>query len=708
MEESMAPYTLEIGRDAAFSEIACRAEGVPFNFYTHDTPLEPGEYYWRVNSDIAPKVFTVEGGVPVTPIPSRDCRYKNALNTHPRIWMNPAKIEAYRAKVKAGDANFDAFYKNSVLPRIEEGFPKEPPRYPNDIRVVKLWRKNYMDCQVALCYVRSLSVAGVILEDNGIIEKAKSALLELAGWDYSLETGSTTRLYNDECAYRVGYGLAYGYDWLYNHMDASQRETVLNSLYQRTKEVAEYAIIEKKIHNFPYDSHAIRSLSMMMIPCCIALLDFESNDPRHKDAQNWLDYAIEYISALYTPWGGADGGWAEGPLYWTTGMAFVTEALGLVRNYMDINLFERPFFRATGDYILHCNPSDTYRASFGDQSNIGQKPGPKTAFNMRIFAGNTGNGHYQWFFNRVMERAEMAPEHFSDKGWWDLYYDDIVYSTNYAPVTEIAPPSGTQVKHFRDIGWVAINKNMADFDNHIFLLMKSSPFGSLSHSHADQNTFVLYAFNQPLIFISGYYEGYSTKMHLNWRKQTKSANTILIDGIGQYSGLDYDGAYKARAENQDITAGEEKINQLAAKGKIVEVTTTPEHTLIVADATQAYALTVPYLKKYIREIYWREDNTIVIKDYVDLAQKGRVTSLLHTIAPFEIADNGNFALKVGSVALTGTVTSTSGVESITQTDKFIGVPEEEYEGLDCHHHLSVNTGLAESHEITTYLRISKE
>jgi len=705
MCEDKAPYVLEIGQAPDLSN-ASLVDGVPYNFYTPGRPFAPGKYYWRVNSDTTIKSFIIDDNLPSTPLPARGERYKQAQNTHPRIWMSPGKIADFKAKHKSGDAAFDLFYVNSVLPRIEKGFPVEPQRYPNDMRVIDLWRANYMTCQVAMCYIRSLSIAGVLLDDTGIIEKAKAALLDIARWDYSLATGSTTRVYNDECAYRVGHALAYGYDWLYNHMSADEKETVLESLYNRTKEVAEYAITEIKIHNFPYDSHAVRSLSMMIIPCCIAMLDFENPDARHQDAKAWLDYAIEYLSAIYTPWGGTDGGWAEGPAYWTSGMAFVTEAANFVRNYLEIDLFKRPFFQNTGDFMLNCNPPDTYYASFCDQSNQGSKPGPKAAFIMRLFAGVTGNGLYQWYFNRVMERDSMAPKHFSDSGWWDLYYDDLVFSTDYGTVPESAPEPGTLVKHFEDIGWVAVNKNMGDFDNHVMLLTKSSPYGSLSHSHADQNTFVLFAYGKPLIINSGHYVGYATEMHLNWRKQTKSANTILIDGKGQYAGPDHEGHHRARAGNQNITAGEEKERQLAAKGRIVDVTH-DGNVEITADATQAYVQNVPYLDKYLRKITWHKDGLLVIKDYITLAKPGKVSALLHAVNPFDVG-NGAFNLKVDNVTLEGTAQATSGLKSITQGSGFDGVSAKETEGLAKNYHISVNTKEAMEHEIIISLRLVKQ
>ena len=77
-----------------------------------------------------------------------------------------------------------------------------------------------------------------------------------------------------------------------------------------------HVIEHARIHLFPYDSHAVRSVASVMVPACIALLG------EHPRAQEWLDFAIDYYDTLYSPWGGADGGWAEGPHYWTTAMAY--------------------------------------------------------------------------------------------------------------------------------------------------------------------------------------------------------------------------------------------------------------------------------------------------------------------------------------------------------------------------------------------------
>jgi len=245
------------------------------------------------------------------------------------------------------------------------------------------------------------------------------------------------------------------------------------------------------------------------------------------------------------------------------------------------------------------------------------------------------------------------------------------------------------------------------------LLAKSSPFGSISHSYADQNTFSLFAFGKPLIITSGHYVAYGSQMHLNWRKQTKSSNTLLIDGLGQFSGYDWAQHHEARGRSQDITAGEQKAKQLAAKGDIIGIVETDEYITITMDATAAYTENVPYLESYVRELTWvkcesNDRGKLVIKDIVKLAQDGCITSVLHGLNPFDI-EGDNFAMSLDGVELKGCAAhSVSGVKAITQSDKFDGVEDAgELEGLENQHHLHITTNAAKEHLLTVELEFCR-
>ncbi len=536
-----------------------------------------------------------------------------------------------------------------------------------------------MDCQLALNQVRFLSVAGVILEDETILAQAKKDLLELCHWDYN---GSTHRSYHDEAAFRVTGAIVWGYDWLYNYLSDEDKAFVKSVLLERTKQITSHVIEHSKVHVNLFDSHAIRSISSVIVPASIVLF---GDTP---EAADWLHYSVDYLNILYTPWGGKDGGWSEGGLYWTTGMAFLIEALNLLKNFGDVNLFKRPFFAKTGDFPLYCFPQDTYRASFCDQSNLGDYPNLKTAFNAREFAGNNKNGMYQWYFDNISARDSYDNTDFANTGWWNFYFDDMVFHSNYGTLPSTPPPNGRVVKWFQDIGWVAIHNHMDDPENHISFITKSSPYGCISHSHGDQNAFCLFAFEEPLLIEGGYYIGFNSSMHKDWRRQTKSKNCILIDGIGQY-------------------AAQEKAKQLAAKGKISSVTETAHSVHVKADATQAYSETVPYLKSYIRETYFVEDSYFVIIDRVSLAQEGEVSYLLQSLyKPNILALNVEIAGKKAKLQVNFPYVS-AGVKEISYHDQFTGVNPEELVGLDNHFHTSLVTQKATDHLLVSVLNPTK-
>lgn len=682
-------YILQVSSEKDFSSSDMLVEkGIPYNLFTPSQPFKDGSYYWRYAIyDSERKERTSEWSktrsfeitdIPYeTPLPVREERYPESLD-HPRLWLKGEEINQLREDIREDSSQYDwdEFYQKSVEPFIERPLIPEPEPYPNNNKVASLWRQMYMDCQIALNAVRHLSVAGIILEDKKLIEKGREWLLHLTSWDTE---GTTSRDYNDEAAFRIAAGIAWGYDWLYHHLTEEDRKEVRRNLYRRTEQVAYHVMRRSKIHQVPYDSHAVRSLSSVLVPCCIALLEEDS-------AKEWLDYTIDYFSAIYTPWGGMDGGWAEGPHYWMTGMAYIIDALNLIKNFTGIDLYKRPFFQKTGDFPLYVYSPDTVRASFGDQANLGDRPGLKVGFNIRQFAGVTGNGLYQWYYERTLEWDTNADEKFYNSGWWDFRFDNLMYKHDYQEVHAQSPKDQIeQVKWFKDVGWVAMHAEMDKPEEHIQFLTKSSPYGSISHSHGDQNSFLLHAYGEPLAIQSGYYVAFNSTMNKHYRRLTESKNAILIDGHGQYAGAD-------------------KILNKEASGEIEEVKEGEGYAYVKADATNAYKANVPYLQKYIRETYFVNNRYFVIIDNVDLEQEGAIQWLYHSLTEMRIKDQ-SFRIEGEKAGLYGSfVYSSSSDLTISQTDQFPeSVDPSEIEGLPNQWHLSASTRKAKRHRLATLL-----
>jgi hypothetical protein len=302
--------------------------------------------------------------------------------------------------------------------------------------------------------------------------------------------------------------------------------------------------------------------------------------------------------------------------------------------------------------------------------------------NLRQFAGATGNGAYQWYCDenlRTNPGTEMA---FYNWGWWDTNFDELVFQTDF-PVVEATPPvSG--LRHFKGIGWVGVQHAMDDPDSHIHFVFKSSQFGSISHSHGDQNSFCMSAFGEDMAIQSGHYVAFNSSMHRTWRRQTRSKNAILINGKGQY-------------------AEKDKSKAMAATGRILAAETHEDHYLIRGDATGAYQSLSPEVIRAEREIYFVRNSYFVIIDKVDAETPVTVDWLLHANNAYDLGkssfrNTGNKAGFYGQV-----VWSEGGKPKISQDTGFADVDTADYEGLPVSTVLKAHYPAAKRHRIATLL-----
>ncbi len=682
-----ARYVLRLSTDPAFPKGKTQQfTDLPLNFFTPDATLPPADYHWSyatwdgdavTSTWSTPRSFTIAEGLTETPLPSRDERLKGVAMDHPRLWMTNDRLGDFMDAVKADPdhCTWSTFYEKSVLPWMDRDIIREPAGYPNHQRTAPIWRQTYIDLQEVWYAIRHLAIGGKVTGDAAMTARAKEWLLEAASWD---PMGVTSRAYTDEWAYRVCNAIAWGYDWLHDELSEDERATVRTALLERTRDIAEHAILNAKIHLFPYDSHAVRSVSLVIVPACIALLGDDEND----DARDWLNYCIEFLSTVYSPWGDSDGGWAEGTHYWMMGIAYLIDAANRLKSYTGLDLYKRPFFQNTGDFPLYCKAPNTRRATMGDDSTMGDLPCVKTGLNLRQFAGATGNGAYQWYCDenlRTNPGTEMA---FYNWGWWDTNFDELVFQTDFPVVEATAPESG--LRHFKGIGWVGVQHAMDDPDSHVHFVFKSSQFGSISHSHGDQNSFCMSAFGEDMAIQSGHYVAFNSSMHRTWRRQTRSKNAILINGKGQY-------------------AEKDKSKAMAATGRILAAETYDDHYLIRGDATGAYQSLSPEVTRAEREIYFVRNSYFVIIDKVDAETPVTVDWLLHANNPYELGkssfrNSGDKAGFYGQV-----VWSEGGKPEITQETGFADVDPADYEGLPVSTVLKAHYPAATRHRIATLL-----
>jgi hypothetical protein len=111
---------------------------------------------------------------------------------------------------------------------------------------------------------------------------------------------------------------------------------------------------------------------------------------------------------------------------------------------------------------------------------------------------------------------------------------DLLSLATYDPsLKSRSPLELPQAREFPRAGLASLHTALGDQDQDISFLLRSSPYGSVSHGHADQNAFVIEAFGRGLAIATGYYPWYGSPHHHEWTRATRSVNSILVNGEGQ-------------------------------------------------------------------------------------------------------------------------------------------------------------------------------
>ena len=172
-----------------------------------------------------------------------------------------------------------------------------------------------------------------------------------------------------------------------------------------------------------------------------------------------------------------------------------------------------------------------------------------------------------------------------------------------------SPSTMNPSRYFPGVGLVSLHTELGNAEEDIHLLFHSDPYGPLSHAHADQNAFTIEAFGEPLAIASGYYPWYNSNHHRNWQWETRSSNSITIDGwIGQ-----------PRRDPK-------------SSGKITSFENHELYDYVVGDATQAYQ---GMLKKFVRHIIHIRPGVYIMIDELEAPKPVTFEWWMHAFSEME-------------------------------------------------------------------------
>jgi hypothetical protein len=607
-------------------------------------PLPAGKWFWRYGIEGPggttygrPRPFTVPPSARPFPFPDLDEVARRIPRDRPRLFFpgdRLAKVrEAARGELKEAVGDLVKSCRKHVGEELvpEPGYqPKEPDlRGPWAVNVMRTTRPP-MDAmeRCALAYL----VAG----DRELGLEAKRRLLHFFSWD---PKGPTSFFAYDEPPMWVMMRGTRAYDWTRDLFDDAERARVEANMKARALQFLE-RLQSLPFEASPYESHAGR-LPGFLGECALSFIH------EWPEAREWLEYAILLYSTSYPAWGGDDGGWQEGPGYWSAYMGFALHFVVALKSAAGADLTAKPFFRNTPYYALYTATPYHEHTPFGDGA-MG-RPGRGQGAVLHAFSSLLRDPALRWYAEATGYRPGT----------------DLLGLATYDPTVAARPPLDLpQARSFPSAGLVSIHTALGKADEDVSFLLRSSPFGSVSHGHADQNAFAVEAFGKGLAIATGYYPWYGSPHHQDWTRATRAVNSILVDGQGQ------------------------ERRSAEARGVITAFIPGEGYDSAEGEAGRAYG---ERLRRFRRHVVHVRPGTFVIFDDLEAPKPSTFQWLLHAHDRFEI-DEGARAFKVrrAPAAMEVRLFLPADVK-ISQTDRYEPEPEDTKGAWKATWHLTAGT-----------------
>ena len=631
-------YLLSISRNADFSNekksfIVDQNQLIeaPINVHIPHEPMPVGRWFWRVGVKLfdgrivwgKTRQFIVPGSADEWPLPKIDELVAEIPKSRPRLLFCGDRLEKVRSQCRTILRREYA----KLLKTAEGCIGKELASEPKYLKGQGTARgAEYADVIIAtrpsMDGMETCALAYLLSGQQRFGDEARRRILHFFSWDAN---GPTNLFHNDEPAMWMMQRGIRAYDWTYELFEPEERDRIELVMKTRCGQFRE-RLRRMPFESRPYSSHAARDLGFLGE----ASICFAHEWP---EAADWLSYVLKVYRSAFPAWAEDDGGWNEGPSYWRAYMRFALHFTTALEAATGEKIIRRPFFQNTPYYALYANPPYAQMSPFGDAQS--SPPGRGAGRLMYCFSTLLWDPYARWYADVVRSGPGTMPISF--------------VLANRALETK-PPVDLPQAKVFSGAGIVAMHDDLADTKTNSFLVMRSSPLGSVSHGHADQNAIAVEAYGEALAIASGYYPWFGSPHHHNWTRSTKAKNCITFDG--------------GRGQTQRSARSHGQIDRFIASRNI---------DYARGNAVEAYG---GRLKRAFRHVIHIRPATYVIIDELAADEPHSFEWNLHTLEKMEIdADGQVVRIKRNKAALKATFVQPQKL-AFSQTDQFVPPPED--------------------------------
>ncbi|MEQ6120338.1 DUF4962 domain-containing protein [Reichenbachiella sp. MALMAid0571] len=625
--EKKADYSVRMSQSADFSTKVIEASGLPYAMYNPHQKLSAGAWYWQYKSGNGEwtelNTFNIDDNSKEFVTPEASLLLSMIPDESPRVYAWKSQLKNLRERAKDYEETKDILdhaEKILTLPLIEEKevLPKFKGRNKRESRRIAIDASRPV-CDRVQHIVSTLAQAYLLSNDKKYAETGVKWIMSLTNWDP--EGPSIVSDFGDS---GIMHAMAVGYDTFNELLSKFQKEKLLKAIAARGAHF--YNEWPNYLESRLLSNHVWQHMLERFFQTALGV---KGDLPI---ANEWLTYVYEIWLARSPVLGHKDGSWSNGISYFRMNTLTMLSITSTLKEITGVDFLRDEWYYNNPEWMIYAWPPNASADGFAnDAYKLGNEEFPKqtndpvfTAYvdlNSRL----TGNPYAAWYADQRIEGTNKKLTDDPSLKWF--YIQRGLELSRPKPATIFDLP---QSRVFREVGVAYLNTDLANTPSNLMLAMKSSPYGSYSHTHAEHNCFNLFYAGKPLFSNTGYRPAMGDPHYLADFKNTRGHNGILINGMGQPFGSE-------------------------AYGWIPRFINGDQISYVVGDATQAYDASDAEelkdegnpvqnnkdagLKRFRRHILMLKPSLVLIYDDLETESPSDFTFLLHNRNNLELKEN---------------------------------------------------------------------
>ena len=516
-----ATYSIRISTSKKFDQALIEKNKIAFALFNPHQQLTKGKWYWqyKINQENWNPVdsFDINASTRIFPTVSIAKIINNIPATHPRILVNKSEINNFRLNViKTKEAIAVIREANKILtipiPKEGDALPKYQgkDKFENDkiASLASKWSGKKVQETLNL-----FSQAYILTGDVKYFNVAKLWMLEVATWDPM--GPSHTNNFADG---GIMSSMAIGLDSFWDLLTETERNQIKKNISTRADQF--YKLWINQVEARSSSMHVWQHIMHNLLETGLALKG------EHPTAENWIEYIYELWIAQSPKMAEDDGAWINGSAYFGMNALSLIDIPTIFKKLSGVDFMTAPWFQNNPKWLIYSFPPNSTSDGFGNDGERYKFPWINYAGYTDALARLTNNPSAAWYANAVAKSVGKEIADDAEFRWFRIR--DGIKKT-----TALHPLSFKQDAFFQEVGVGYMHTNVQDTKNDLFLSLRSSPFGPMSHTHADHNTFNIAYGGKRLFYNTGYRPAMGDPHFLGWYKHTQGHNGVLIDGHGQ-------------------------------------------------------------------------------------------------------------------------------------------------------------------------------